>query len=132
MDTSPPPTAPSESRDFTVINYLRGIAGAVIGGAIALLVFRYLYQNNLYAPLILGGGLGLGASLLSGSRSMAMGGICLVLGGALTLVGDWSVEWFTEDDSFLFYLKNLTQLGPIRLVMLALSTLAAGYFGTGR
>jgi hypothetical protein len=116
----------------TTTNWLRGIAGAVIGGALGYAVFFALARQGFYAMVLPGALLGLGCGLLSGTKSMSLGVVCAVLGLALGIYTEWRFAPFKADDSLTFFITHLFDLNNIKLIMIAVGALAAGWFGLGR
>ena len=126
------PASPVKPFSFGPSNFVRGILGAIVGGAIGYGLFYFLYRNGFYAAIIPGAMLGSGAGYASGGKSFAMGAICLVMGTVLSVLGEWSVEPFAKDNSLGFFLKHLFEIGPVNLLMNAAGIVASFWFGVGR
>ena len=111
--------------------WLRGVAGAVAGGAAGYYVFMWLRSQGYYGlamPAIL---LGLGFGICAG-RSMILGGLFCVIGGlALMIFCEWSTSPFVKDESFKFFLENIFNLQPVTLISMALGMAGAFWFGKG-
>ena len=129
--SEPIKTAAVSPRTFGPMNYLRGIAGAILGGLVGYGIYHLLYSYNFYAGILPGACLGAGAGYASGGKSYGMGAICLVMGAVLSIVGEWLLR-FAELNSFMFYLENIREIGTINMIMLGLGTFAAFWFGMGR
>ena len=114
------------------MNFVRGIGGAVIGGALGYLVFYLLYKQGFYMGILPGAALGMGAGYASGGKSILMGVICLFLGAILSVVGEWYAVPFAEDESLSFFIKNIMHKPTVKLLMLGAGTFAALWFGIGR
>ena len=115
---------------------LRGIAGAVVGGLIGYLLFRWLLTKGFYAMVMPGALLGLGAGLAARGRSQALGVVCAVAALGLTIFAEWSRPGgpFQADASFVYFVTHLHQLdgASVKLVMIALGALCAYWLGQGR
>jgi hypothetical protein len=120
----PPPT------DHRVL--LRGLVGALVGGHLGFLLFWFLAKQGLYSSMVPGILLGMVAGFAARGRSQVLGVICLVAAIPLTIFAEWFVFPFVKDDSFVFFLSNLHQLKPIKLIMMALGIAGAYWFGQGR
>ena len=118
-----------------VTAYLRGLIGAVIGGAFGFWLCWFLYTKmHLYAVAMPGAFLGLGCGTLSRIRSIPLGILCILLGFALGIVAEWYLAPFKDDASLGYFLQNLSRLdNPQRMwLFVGLGTLFAGWFGLGR
>lgn len=112
--------------------WLRGIVGAVIGGAVGYAGFFLLAQAGLYALILPGALVGLGCGLLIGGTSNTMGVICSLLALLLGIVIEWRFAPFVADDSFGYFVAHLHQLRTMTLVMIVLGAAFAYWFGRGR
>jgi hypothetical protein len=125
-----PATRPIKPVDLLL--YVRGLAGAAAGGLLGYFLFRWLYANGLYGLMIPGALLGLGAGLAARGKSVALGLICAAAGLALGIYSEWSIGRFKQDPSLLFFITHVHHLPKVKLLMLALGSLAAYWFGQGR
>ena len=115
--------------------YLRGLVGAVVGGAFGFALCWFLVkQMGLYAVAMPGAFLGLGCGTLSRIRTIPLGIFCLLAGFALGIVMEWFLFPFLDDKSLGYFLQNLDKLdNPKRTwLFVGLGTLFAGWFGLGR
>lgn len=113
---------------------LRGLGGAILGGIAGYVLFRLLLAYGLYGLMIPGVVLGLGAGWSAGGRSRVLGILCGVLALALMIVAEWHRAPMIKDESLLYFVTHLHQLNgaTLKLLMLALGTAAAYWFGQGR
>jgi hypothetical protein len=127
--------APENAAPATaVFVVLRGLLGALAGGAIGLFLFQWLARNGFYAMMIPGALLGLGSGLAARGRSLLLGILCAVAALCLSVYAEWVHAPFKEDGSFLFFLTHLHQLdgAAVKYVMMGLGALFAFWFGQGR
>lgn len=130
MPAIPPPTrAPSAAQ---LIALIRGLAGAIVGGAIGYLIFRWLLRYGLYGLMIPGACLGLGAGLAAGRQSHLLALLCACAALGLGLWAEWSVHPFIKDGSLVYFLRNVALLKPPTLLMIGLGAVFAYWFGQGR
>jgi hypothetical protein len=111
--------------------YVRGVAGAVVGGILGFFTFRLLLQMGLSALAAPGEFLGMGCSYLSRIRSWPLGIFCGIAALGLGIFSEWNSAPFLEDDSFGFFLRNLGGLGGGTKLMILLGTALGGWFGLG-
>jgi hypothetical protein len=133
MSTTPPivgskPVNPP-NRIFIL---LRGLAGAVIGGVLGYVLFRWLLTYRLYAIMIPGAALGMGAGLLARGRTQSLAILCAVAAIAVGIFSEWSVFPFKKDPSFGYFISHVHQLTAPTLLFIGVGALCAYWFGQGR
>src|SRR5262245_36492925 len=111
------------------IHWVRGMAGAAVGGAIGYVVTTWLASRGLYALVVPGGLLGAGCGSAAGVRSQARGLACAIAGLAVSVYTNWVLAPFVADESFVYFVKNIHKEQPMFLLMIVLGTLAAYWFG---
>jgi hypothetical protein len=111
---------------------LRGIVGAVIGGAIGYFVFRLLAKSGFYGMIIPGALLGLGAGLAARGQSVTLGVLSAVAALGLSIVAEWSLFPFVRDGSLAYFVTHVHTLPAIKLVMMAIGIGLAYWLGQGR
>lgn len=109
-----------------------GIVGAVFGAALGWLIFDWLLGNAMYAMILPGALIGVGASLGSRSQNMPLGIICGITALALGIFLEWKYLPFAADESLQFFLTNLFQVDPVHLIMIAVGGIAGFMLGKGR
>ena len=132
MSTSQTESPIPKSAALDPLVFVRGIAGAVVGGLLGYFLFRWLYANGLYGLMIPGALLGLGAGLAARGKSVPLGVICAVAGLAVGVYSEWSIGRFKQDPSLLFFITHVHHLPVVKLLMLGLGSAAAFWFGQGR
>ena len=111
---------------------LRGLGGAIVGGALGYFLFRWLVSQGMYGIMIPGVALGLAAGFAARGKSQTLGIICGLAALALLIVSEWSVFPFAKDNSLGFFLTHLHHKQPMTLMMIVLGAAFAYWFGTGR
>ncbi len=92
--------------------------GAVVGGIVGYYGAVWMASQGFYALVLPGGLLGIGAAI-GRSKSIVPAILCCIAAIALGLLTDWRVEPFIKDASLGFYLKHLSDLMPVTLLMIA-------------
>jgi hypothetical protein len=130
--TTPKPedVAPQSSAATLVI--VRGLGGAILGGLLGYLAFRWLYSQGFYGLMLPGVLLGLGAGLAARGTSQALGIVCGVAALALGTYAEWSVAPFRQDSSLWFFITHMHHLSGVKLLMLVLGAACGYWFGRGR
>jgi hypothetical protein len=111
---------------------LRGIVGAVIGGAIGYFVFRWLAKSGFYGMIIPGALLGLCAGLAARGQSITLGIIAAIAALVLSVIAEWSVFPFVRDGSLVYFVTHVHTLPAIKLIMIAMGVGLAYWLGQGR
>ncbi len=117
---------------FDTIAHLRGLVGALVGGAVGYFLFAWMLKQGYYALALPGALVGLACGYASGIRSVPLAAICGVLTLPLLLFLEWQFRAFVVDDSLGYFLTHLHRLTPVTLVMMALGVVFAVWFGLGR
>jgi hypothetical protein len=114
-----------------LIEFVPGLVGGVVGGVVGYFVFAWLIQYGLWAPVIPGAFAGLGCGLLARTDSNARGGLCALVALAIGVVSEWKLlsPPFQTDGSLPDYLKQIHQLPPPTLFMLALGGFLGFWWG---
>jgi hypothetical protein len=106
-----------------------GIIGAIVGGTLGFFLFGWIISQNLVAPFVPGGLLGLGCATLSGHRSMARGIACGVGAVLLGFFADWWYLPFVADSSLSYYVGHVHHMAPIKLLMILAGGVIAYWMG---
>src|SRR5262245_5765572 len=101
-----------------LISNMLGLLGAILGGVLGFYTFGWVLEHGFLGLMIPGALLGLGCSLLARHTSIARGVFCAIAALALSLFADWWFEPFNADTSLQYFLLHVSDLGPIRLLML--------------
>ena len=113
----PPATQPSQNTWSDTLSYPLATLGALIGGALGVLVFKWALAANFYIIPVIGVLAGWGAALLSRRSSWPIGILAGLLTAAIALWAEWKFYGpLSADDSFLYFLKNVTQLATFKLL----------------
>ncbi len=107
------------------LSLLGGIAGSVVGVAI----FKLLIDQRLYGLVLPGAFLGLGVYALSRTRSTTRGVVAGVLALLLGIVVEWKFFPWVNTPGFVDFLRKIPDLQPITLVMIALGSGFAFWWG---
>jgi hypothetical protein len=92
---------------------------AAIGGAIGHFAFGWIWQQGFYAAMLPGGLLGVGAGFAR-SRSVVVAVLCGIAATLLGFYSEWTYRPFLADGSLEFFVRNIDQLQPITLIMIAI------------
>jgi len=130
VDATTPSSKNREKNSFALAA-LRGLVGAVVGGAIGWYGFHWLVGQGLLAPMLPGALVGLGCGMSSGWRSQTLGMLCGAGGLIIGLLAYWQVL-ILKDDSLSFFISHLHERSPQNLLMFGLGGLLAYWFGLGR
>jgi hypothetical protein len=103
---------------------LVSMIGAVIGGTLGFYGFRWLHEQGYYGLILPGGLLGIGASF-GKTRSLCVPVACSIAALALGLFSEWCEFPFVADKGFGYFLRHLTDLKLVTLIMLAVGTALA-------
>jgi hypothetical protein len=106
-----------------VIANVRGVLGAVAGGAIGFYTFYWLYHQGFYGLVLPGALLGLGCGLAAGQPSLARGIICGLAALPFALFSDWRTRF--GDQPLLSYLHDISALENVPRIMVVLGGLIA-------
>jgi hypothetical protein len=112
-----------------VLETIRSIVGAAAGGILGYALFFWVAHHGFYAVALPGIMLGLGCSVLSRGRSVLRGAASAVAAFPLCVFTDWRYYNPTNQNSLGYWFSHLLQHGPITLVLLAVGTVAAYWFG---
>jgi hypothetical protein len=117
----------------TAIGVVLSLLGATIGAALGVAVVKFLYeQQGLYAMVLPGAALGLGAHLSSPDRSTIRG---VIFGIAAVLVGffaEWYVRPFNADESLGYFVRHIPLLKSWTFLMIGLGGLFGFWWGRER
>lgn len=113
----------------TAISNLLGLVGAAIGGLVGFLAFEWIVDQGLYAMILPGALLGLGAGLLARHESKARGLVCAGAALILGLFAEWHAFPFVADASPGYFLGHLHELKPITWIMIGLGVFFAYRWG---
>jgi hypothetical protein len=84
---------------------------------VGYLEFLWIAHQGLYALVLPGGLLGVGASLFA-NRSTVLCIVCGLLALALGVLAEWQYAPFIRDGSLGYFLTHLLQLRPMTLLMI--------------
>jgi hypothetical protein len=92
--------------------------GALAGGLVGYFGFLWIARQGLYALVLPGGLLGVGASLFP-NRSTGLCIGCGLLALALGVLAEWQFAPFIKDGGLGYFVTHVHQLKPITLIMIA-------------
>ncbi len=99
-------------------NHVLTLTAAVAGGVIGYFAFQWLLGYGLYAMILPGGLVGLGAGI-GKSKSLVIAVACGLIALAFGIFTRWR---FNVDVSLGYFLTHLSDLSPVTLLMLAVGT----------
>ena len=115
----------------SAIAWVRGIAGAIIGGLLGYLLFEFLLvRGGLYAGILPGAMVGVGYSTAARRKELVPGMIC----GAVGLVfGFWSdAVTNVPAQDLVSYFQEFDRVPFSNKIMITVGGIAAFWFGYGR
>jgi len=113
----------------SIVSHLLGLVGAVIGGTVGVLIFRWLVSQGLYGLMIPGAMLGLGCSLLAQHRSHARGLACGLAALVLGLYTQWRFAPLPANPDFKYLAFHFYDLAPITQIMIGFGALFGYWLG---
>jgi hypothetical protein len=116
----------------TITNWLFGLGGGIVGGAIGYLAFFWLAGLGLYALVVPGALIGLGCGAFSGFKSNRLGIACALFALLLGCYSEWRIAPFVRDGSFGYFLAHAHTLRTRTLMMIVIGGIFAFWFGRGR
>ena len=114
------------------MNYLYAAIAGVLGALIGAFAFDWLLSQGLYAMILPGALLGTGVGLGIQQHNLAVGFIAGVAALSLGVYLEWIYLPFIADESFSFFMQNITQIDPAHLIMILAGGFAGFWFGQGR
>jgi hypothetical protein len=117
------------SMQAKVVSHLLGLVGAVVGGCLGYVAFKWIWSQGFYALVVPGGMLGLGCGTAARHPSMIRGILCGVAALVLGLYTEWTFYPFAADDSFPYLVLHAYQLKWVTLLMVGLGILVAFWSG---
>lgn len=117
---------------LTMQHYIRGIAGALIGAVVGYFAFSFVVGHGLYAMILPGACVGLACGYLSRVESKTLGIIAAIVGLAVSVLSEAHQFPFIKDKSLTYFITHIHEVLPMHLVMMALGTAFAFWFGRGR
>ena len=112
------------------ISWARGIGGAIVGGLLGYLLFKWLLTMGFYAGMVPGGFIGAGFGMAAGRK---MGWTAAILCGLAGLMfGSWA-DAATNDpaQNLLEYFGQYHLVPDMNKILIALGALASGWFARG-
>lgn len=104
------------------IQVIRCLCAAAAGGAIGYWGFFQAASQGLYAMILPGGLIGIGATIWP-VRGAWMSVLCGIAAFALGVVTEWRFRPFVADDSLAYFVAHLHQLSTMTGIMVGLGAL---------
>jgi hypothetical protein len=99
--------------------YFLVLGGAMIGGALGVLLTWFLSEQGMRAGAAPGGLLGLGAGLAR-HRSIVIPIVCCIAALVLGMLTEWWLHYFLDDPSLQFFLQHFMEKHWTTHLMIAL------------
>jgi hypothetical protein len=113
-------------------NIAVGLLGALAGGLLGYFGFAWACRQGLYAMVLPGAMLGLGAGLWVRDRSILRAVLCGIAALALSLFAEWQFAPFSDDQSLAYFLMHLHQLRGLTMIMVAAGSASAFWLSLGK
>lgn len=120
------------SAGFRISALLRGLAGGVFAGIIGFMIFSWILGQGFYALIVPGAAVGFGFGTAARGRCTVYGIVSAIIGLGVSLYTEWSFFPFKADPGFGYFIAHAHQLKPVSLLMIAVGTASAYWFGVGR
>ena len=117
---------------FDTFIIVRGLGGAILGAVLGYIAFRLLIQQGIYAMVLPGALVGIGCGLAMQREFKPLGIVSAMIALALGVFLEWHFLPFIADKSLAYFLAHLHKVAPFNLLMIAVGTVAAYWFGVGR
>ena len=121
----------TSSKSGAVINAVRGLVGAALGGVAGYFLRGWILRQGMDAGILPGALLGLGCGVFVQRRNVLLAVVCGLSALALGIFAEWKYWPFVVDESFSFFIRHLFDKTPFKLVMLGLGGLAGFWFALG-
>ena len=132
MNTTDIPSRNMSGTSFDPLTVVRGLLGAILGAVLGYFAFRLLIKQGIYAMVLPGALVGIGCGLAMQREFKPLGVVSAVIALVLGVFLEWQFLPFRADKSLSYFLTHLHQVKPFDLLMIALGTAAAYWFGVGR
>jgi len=109
-----------------------GLLGAAVGAVVGYYAFLWIARHGLYAFVLPGGLLGLGAGVFARERSVPLATLCGISALGLGLFSVWHFVRFTENPGIGYFLTHIFSLSPLILGMVALGAFLGFRLALGR
>jgi hypothetical protein len=115
-----------------VTEIMKRCIGGVVGGALGVLLFWAGLRMGIYFLAVVGPGVGMGAGWPAMRKSLGWGAIASLAAVSLSILTEWHFSPFVDDESLLFFLRNLWELTFITKISFLISAILGYYFGMGQ
>lgn len=109
-----------------ILQSMRCVAAAAAGGTLGYFGFFWAASQGLYAMVLPGGLIGIGATIWP-VRSTWICWLCGLAALLLGIVTEWQYRPFKADDSLAYFVTHLHQLTGMTLLMIGLGA-ALGFW----
>lgn len=113
-------------------NFPKAICGTIAGMLLGYVGFALLWKLGFYAMVVPGTMIGLGCGAQSGGRSLMLGLFAAFVAMGFGLFIEWKFFSFIADDSFGYFLTNLSELKTQTKLLITAGAFAGFWFGRGR
>ena len=102
------------------------LLGALIGGLLGYVAFKWLLGQGFYGLILPGGLLGMGAGFFK-TNTKAIAIVCGVMALFLGLITEWISSPFIADESLGYFIAHVHELKPATLIMIVIGA-AIGFW----
>ena len=126
---APPAAAPKEPTWSDVFAFPLACAGAIIGGAVGVMVVRLAAQSGFYAMPLIGLAVGFGATLIARRHNLAIALIAAIVTITASLLAEWWLFPFTRDGSLTYFVQHIGDLKGFSLLLHGIGAAIAFWIG---
>lgn len=101
------------------------LLAAAVGGCVGYFAFFWILQQGFYAIMLPPALVGMAAGYCMPRRSQPLAIACGIAGLVLGLYTEWRYRPFIADASFLYLITHAYKLDGIKLLMLAIGSVAS-------
>jgi hypothetical protein len=113
-----------------LLTFVPGLIGGAVGGYLGSLIFKWIWNQGLYAPVIPGALAGLLCGFCSINNSKIRGVLCSLIALMSGLLTEWKyTNPPVKTDSFVDFVAHFHEQIPLTLILVGLGTFLGFWWG---